>query len=63
MIMENTEDVLVCLCMDVCKSEIVKAIREKGLDSLDEVMEETQAGCGCSSCHGEIEGILEELGV
>ncbi len=59
--MSEQEDVLVCTCMDVYKSEIVKAIKEKGLTTVDEVSEETDAGTGCSSCHEEIEEILEEV--
>ena len=54
-------DELICTCMDVYKSEIVKAIKEKGLTTLDEVSDETDAGTGCSSCHEELEAILEEV--
>ena len=57
--MENN-DVLVCVCMDVYKSEIIKAIRDKGLTTLDELIDETDAGTGCSSCHSEIEDILQQ---
>ena len=38
------EDQLICNCMEVYKSTIVKAIKEKGLTTVEEVGEETEAG-------------------
>ena len=31
------EDPVICTCLDMCKSEIVAAIREKGLKTVEEV--------------------------
>jgi NAD(P)H-nitrite reductase large subunit len=37
------EDIEICHCMGIMKSEIVKAIKEKGLKTLEEVQDETTA--------------------
>jgi len=57
--MEN--DNLVCSCFDVYKSEIVKAIKGNKLTNLQEVMDVTDAGTGCGSCHDTIQEILVEI--
>jgi bacterioferritin-associated ferredoxin len=59
MIME--EDKLICTCMDVYKSTIVKAIKEKGLKTVEEVGEETTAGTVCGQCQDDIQEILDEI--
>jgi nitrite reductase (NADH) large subunit len=48
----------VCGCNGVCKGTIVKAIREKGLFTLDEVKKHTKASSSCGSCSGLVEQIL-----
>ncbi len=48
----------VCGCNGVCKGAIVKAIREKGLFSLDDVRKHTKASSSCGSCTGLVEQIL-----
>ena len=53
-----TDDAEVCGCNGVCKGTIVKAIREKGLFTLDEVRKHTKASGGCGSCTGLVEQIL-----
>ncbi len=40
----------VCNCNGVCKGQIVEAIRERGLSSVQEVVAVTRAGTGCGSC-------------
>jgi len=47
--------------MEVYKSEIVKAIKEKGLKTVEEVGEETNAGTGCGGCQDDIQAILDEI--
>lgn len=54
------EDPMICTCLDMCKSEIVAAIREKGLKTVDEVSEETEAGAVCGACLDDIQDILDE---
>ena len=53
-----TDDMEVCGCNGVCKGDIVKAIREKGLFTLEEVRKHTKASSSCGSCTGLVEQIL-----
>lgn len=53
-----TDEMEVCGCNGVCKGTIVKAIREKGLFTLDDVKKQTKAGSSCGSCTGLVEQIL-----
>ncbi|MDD4610011.1 MAG: (2Fe-2S)-binding protein [Bacteroidaceae bacterium] len=55
------EDILICSCNEIYKSEIVKAIKEKGLKTVEEVGDETTAGTGCGGCMDEIQEILDEV--
>ncbi len=48
----------VCGCNGVCKGDIVKAIKEKGLFSLEDVRKHTKASSSCGSCTGLVEQIL-----
>jgi nitrite reductase (NADH) large subunit len=48
----------VCGCNGVSKGTICKAIREKGLFTLDEVRKHTKASGGCGSCTGLVEQLL-----
>ncbi len=48
----------VCGCNGVCKGAIVKAIKEKGLFTLDDVRKHTKASGSCGSCTGLVEQIL-----
>ena len=48
----------VCGCNGVCKGAIVKAIKEKGLFTLDDVKKHTKASASCGSCTGLVEQIL-----
>ena len=48
----------VCGCNGVCKGDIVKAIREQGLFTVDEIKKHTKAASSCGSCAGLVEQIL-----
>ncbi|MEO7105052.1 MAG: nitrite reductase large subunit NirB, partial [Rhodoferax sp.] len=48
----------VCGCNGVTKGTICKAIREKGLFTLDEVKKHTKASASCGSCTGLVEQII-----
>ncbi len=52
------DDAEVCGCNGVCKGTIVKAIKEKGLFTLDEVKKHTKASASCGSCTGLVEQLL-----
>ena len=53
------EDLEICHCMGVNKSEIVKAIKEKGITTVEEIHEHTTAGTGCGGCIPDLENILK----
>jgi len=48
----------VCGCNGVTKGAICKAIKEKGLFTLDEVRKQTKASASCGSCTGLVEQLL-----
>ncbi|ROH87173.1 NAD(P)/FAD-dependent oxidoreductase [Pseudomethylobacillus aquaticus] len=53
-----TDEMEVCGCNGVCKGTIVKAVKEKGLFTIDDVKKQTKAGSSCGSCVGLVEQIL-----
>jgi bacterioferritin-associated ferredoxin len=55
------EDIEICHCMEVNRSVIIKAIREQGLKTVEEVGEATNAGTGCGGCQDDIAQILKEV--
>ncbi|MDR3481322.1 MAG: nitrite reductase large subunit NirB [Burkholderiaceae bacterium] len=54
--MQDSDEV--CGCNGVCKGTIVKAIKDKGLFTVDEVKKHTKAASSCGSCTGLVEQIL-----
>jgi nitrite reductase (NADH) large subunit len=48
----------ICGCNGVCKGDIVKAITEKKLFTLDDVRAHTKASASCGSCTGLVESLL-----
>jgi nitrite reductase (NADH) large subunit len=48
----------VCGCNGVSKGSICKAIKDKGLFTLDEVRKHTKASASCGSCTGLVEQII-----
>ena len=55
---EKPDSAEVCGCSGVSKGAICRAIREKGLFSLEEVKKHTKAASSCGSCAGLVEQIL-----
>ena len=53
-----TDDMEICGCNGVCKGTIVRAIKQQGLFTLDEVRKTTKASSSCGSCTGLVEQIL-----
>lgn len=51
---------LVCRCFQVTDAKILKAVKENGLKTVEEVTNYTKAGGGCGKCRGEIEKILKD---
>src|SRR5574343_685477 len=54
--MADTDEV--CGCNGVTKGSICKAIKEKGLFTLDEVRKHTKASASCGSCTGLVEQLI-----
>ncbi len=54
--MQDSDEV--CGCNGVTKGAICKAIKEKGLFTLDEVRKNTKASASCGSCTGLVEQLL-----
>ncbi len=48
----------ICGCNGVCKGDIVKAITDKKLFTLDDVRAHTKASSSCGSCTGLVEALL-----
>ena len=53
-----TDTMEVCGCNGVAKGSIIRAIKEKGLFTLEEVRKHTKASSSCGSCTGLVEQIL-----
>ena len=52
---------IICHCFEVSREEIENAIRGKGLKTVEEVGEVTNAGTGCGGCQEQIQEILDEI--
>lgn len=52
---------IVCKCFGVTDREIIKAIRENDLRTVEQVTYYTKAGGGCGQCHPKIESIIEKV--
>ncbi len=53
------DDAEICGCNGVKKCDVVNAITEKGLFTLDDVRAHTKASSSCGSCTGLVEQLLE----
>ncbi len=54
-------DDIICNCNEISRDEIIKAIKEKGLKTVEEVGEATTAGTVCGGCQEEIQEILDAV--
>ncbi len=52
---------IVCKCFGVTDREIIKAIREDDLKTVEQVTYYTKAGGGCGQCHPKIEALIETV--
>ena len=61
---EKKEDIknakIICNCFNVSEEEIIKAIKEKGAKSLDDIREINYAGGGCARCVPNIKMLLDK---
>lgn len=56
----STKDKLVCTCFHVTEKQIINAIKENGLKTVEEITNYTKAGGACGKCKGSIQGILNQ---
>lgn len=54
------EEKIICLCAFKSENELKKAIKDKKLKSIEDVINETGAGGGCGRCHGAIAKLLKD---
>lgn len=59
-ILPMAEGEVVCECFGVTDLEIIRAIRESGLRSVEEITNFTKAGGGCGKCEDRLREILQE---
>lgn len=52
---------IVCKCFGVTDREIIKAIQENDLKTVEQVTYYTKAGGGCAQCHPKIEALIEKV--
>ena len=52
---------IVCKCFGVTDNEIIRAIRENNLKTIEQVTYYTKAGGGCGQCHPKIEALIERV--
>jgi NifU-like protein len=52
---------IVCKCFGVTDNEIIKAIRENDLNTVEQVTYYTKAGGGCGQCHPKIAALIERV--
>lgn len=66
-VMENFSDSeeelgeTICYCFDVPDTTIKRVIRDNRISEVDQVTEACNAGGGCTSCHPDIEELIDEI--
>ena len=55
------KDPIICTCLEIKKSTIENAIKEKALKTIEEVQDETTAGTVCGACVDDIYIMLETI--
>ncbi|MDR0348074.1 MAG: (2Fe-2S)-binding protein [Tannerella sp.] len=59
--MDEDRNETVCHCMGVSRGEIIDAIRDQGLTTVEEIGDATGAGTGCGGCQPDIEELLAKV--
>ncbi|MFI6011958.1 bacterioferritin-associated ferredoxin [Streptomyces sp. NPDC051243] len=59
--MDDTHDVVVCVCMAVTEAQLLEAVA-RGFHDLPALREATGANTGCGDCAEDIEELVEFAG-
>ncbi|OGR35239.1 MAG: Fe-S cluster assembly protein NifU [Desulfovibrionales bacterium GWA2_65_9] len=57
---EHSEGEIVCECFGVTDEQILHAVRENDLKTVEDVTYYTKAGGGCAKCHEKIEALIAQ---
>jgi NifU-like protein len=57
---EHSEGEIVCECFGVTDEQILSAVRENDLKTIEDVTYYTKAGGGCAKCHEKIEALIAQ---
>ena len=52
---------LICTHLGITRDDFIQIIKEKNLTTLDQVLDETDAGSVCGTCIPDIEQILNDI--
>lgn len=58
---KKIEGRVICKCFGVTEKEILRAIKDNDLTSVEQVTFHTKAGGGCKSCHPDIERLIKKV--
>lgn len=51
-------DRVVCACLQVTERQLRAAVEQNGVQTVRELIHATEAGTGCTACHGRLESCL-----
>ena len=51
-------DRVVCACLQVTERQLRAAVEQSGVQTVRELIHATEAGTGCTACHGQLESCL-----
>ena len=52
---------IVCHCFQISRGQIIDAVKEKGLKTVEDVNEAIDAGSACGGCNDEIQEIIDSV--
>ena len=52
------QDRVVCACLQVTEGQLRAAVEQDGVQTVRELIRATEAGTGCTACHGRLESFL-----
>lgn len=58
---EEEQGETICYCFDVPDTTIKRVIRENHFGEVDQVTDACNAGGGCTSCHPDIEELIDQI--